>query len=88
MNIQIDETFAKDIRKLKSKPLEKKAAQLIREIIGASRLSDIKNIKQLKGSAIHYRIRLGDYRAGLIYKNNTVYLIRILHRKEIYRYFP
>lgn len=88
MNIRIDETFQKDLRKLKNKLLESKTAILIREIISAEYLTEIKNIKQLKGSTIHYRIRIGDYRVGLIYQNNTVYLIRILHRKEIYRYFP
>jgi mRNA interferase RelE/StbE len=88
MNIRIDETFQKDLRKLKNKLLESKTAILIREIISAEYLTEIKNIKQLKGSTIHYRIRIGDYRVGLIFQNNTVYLIRILHRKEIYRYFP
>jgi mRNA interferase RelE/StbE len=88
MNIRIDETFQKDLRKLKNKPLETKTALLIREIINAEYLTEIKNIKQLRGSTIHYRIRIGDYRVGLICQNNTVYLIRLLHRKKTYRYFP
>lgn len=88
MNIKIDETFEKDLRKLRSKPLETKTALLIREIIDSEFLSEIKNIKQLKGSNIHYRVRIGDYRVGLIFQKNTIYLIRILHRKEIYRFFP
>ncbi len=88
MNIKIDETFEKDLRKLRSKPLETKTALLIREIIDAESLSEIKNIKQLKGSNIHYRVRIGDYRVGLIFQKNIIFLIRILHRKEIYRFFP
>lgn len=88
MNIKIDETFEKDLRKLRNKPLEIKTALLIHEIIDAEFLSEIKNIKQLKGSNIHYRVRIGDYRVGLIFQKNIVLLIRILHRKEIYRFFP
>ena len=88
MNIRIDETFEKDLRKIKSKPLDKKVALLIHEIIAAKGLTDIRNVKLLKGSDIHYRIRLGDYRVGLIFSGNTVILVRILHRKEIYRFFP
>ncbi|MGH2412635.1 MAG: type II toxin-antitoxin system RelE family toxin, partial [Microcystaceae cyanobacterium] len=35
-----------------------------------------------------YRIRLGDYRIGLFIEGKTVTFARVLHRKEIYRYFP
>ena len=88
MNIRIDTTFDKDLRKIKSKPLEQNVALLIREIIAAKALTDLRNIKLLKGSDVHYRIRLGDYRVGLILSGATVILVRILHRKEIYRFFP
>lgn len=36
----------------------------------------------------YYRIRVGDYRLGLALEGDTVILVRFLHRKEIYRYFP
>jgi mRNA interferase RelE/StbE len=88
MNIRIDTTFEKDLRKIKSKPLEQKVALLIREILAAESLGEIRNIKLLKGSDVHYRIRIGDYRVGLIFSGKTIILIRILHRKEIYRFFP
>lgn len=32
--------------------------------------------------------RLGEYRVGIFLENDTVILARILHRKEVYRYFP
>ena len=48
----------------------------------------IKNIKKLKGHHDFYRIRIGDYRIGLESKNKTIELIRFLHRKDIYKYFP
>lgn len=88
MNIRIDETFEKDLRKIKSKPLDKKVALLIRELLAAESLTEIRNLKLLKGSDVHYRIRLGDYRVGLIVSGKTLILVRILHRKEIYRFFP
>jgi mRNA-degrading endonuclease RelE of RelBE toxin-antitoxin system len=31
---------------------------------------------------------LGDYRLGLVIEDDIVTLVRILHRKDIYRYFP
>jgi mRNA interferase RelE/StbE len=88
MNVRIDTTFEKDLRKIKSKPLKQKVALLIREILTAESLTEIRNLKLLKGSDVHYRIRLGDYRVGLIVSGKTLILVRILHRKEIYRFFP
>ena len=88
MNIRIDVTFEKDLRKIKSKPLDKKVALLIRDLLAAESLTEIRNLKMLKGSDVHYRIRLGDYRVGLIVSGKTLILVRILHRKEIYRFFP
>lgn len=88
MNVKIDGTFEKDLRKIKSKPLDKKVALLIRELIAEESPTEIRNIKLLKGSDVHYRIRLGDYRVGLILTGKTFILVRILHRKEIYRFFP
>ena len=88
MNIRIDTTFEKDLRKIKNKPLEQKVALLIREIIAEESLTEIRNLKQLKGSEMHCRIRLGDYRVGFIVSGKTLILVRILHRKEIYLFFP
>ncbi len=34
------------------------------------------------------RIRIGDYRLGIIFDGETLIFERVLHRKEIYRYFP
>ena len=33
-------------------------------------------------------LRIKDYRIGLYFNEETLYLVRILHRKEIYKFFP
>ncbi|WP_202218315.1 type II toxin-antitoxin system RelE/ParE family toxin [Okeania sp. KiyG1] len=48
----------------------------------------MRNIKKLKGEEEYYRIRVGDYRLGIKVNDGIVFFVRILHRKEIYRYFP
>lgn len=35
-----------------------------------------------------YRIRIREYLLGLEVEDGTVTMIRCLHRKEVYRYFP
>jgi len=42
----------------------------------------------MQGYSNSYRIRVGDYRIGIEIFGNTVEVIRTLHRKEFYRYFP
>ncbi|MBP1468695.1 type II toxin-antitoxin system RelE/ParE family toxin [Candidatus Chloroploca sp. M-50] len=36
----------------------------------------------------YYRIRIGDYRLGLFVEDDTITVVRFLHRRDIYRYFP
>jgi len=57
-------------------------------IENASSLAEIPNVKRLAGGNHFYRIRLGDYRVGITVHRNSVELVRVLHRREIYRYFP
>jgi mRNA interferase RelE/StbE len=43
---------------------------------------------KLKADGNFYRIRSGDYRLGKIIEGGTATFVRLLHRSEIYRYFP
>jgi mRNA interferase RelE/StbE len=52
-------------------------------------LKDFPNIKAMVGYPGYYRFRFGDYRIGFIITDDVVViLMRILHRREFYRYFP
>ncbi|MGK7945796.1 MAG: type II toxin-antitoxin system RelE/ParE family toxin, partial [Microcystaceae cyanobacterium] len=33
-------------------------------------------------------IRVGNYRIGFFGENDTITFVRVLHRREFYRYFP
>ena len=68
--------------------MQERIARVIEDIENADKLSDIKNLKKMKGYTISYRIRIGNYRLGFYFENNTVELARIVLRKDIYRYFP
>ncbi len=54
----------------------------------AESLNELSNLKKLKGHSAAYRIKIKNYRVGFFVENDTVILSRILHRKEVYRYFP
>ncbi|WP_373535044.1 type II toxin-antitoxin system RelE/ParE family toxin [Microcoleus sp.] len=57
------------------------------EIANVNDLQTIVNLKKLKGDNT-YRFRVGDYRIGFYFDGETVTFARVLHRKDIYRYFP
>lgn len=89
MKILIDKTFSKDISKIKDRKILQNINDLLSGLEAAETLSDIPNTKKIKGYKTFFRIRLGDYRLGLeAIDEETLCLIRLLHRKDIYNYFP
>ena len=88
MNILVDKSFEKDITKLTDRKILNSIADCISEIQLKNKLSELSNCKKLKGSKNCYRLRIGDYRIGFIFENNTIELIRFLHRSKIYKFFP
>ena len=88
MEIKIDKSFQKDTRRIKDKSILVKIADTIEAIQKARNLSEIRNLKKLRGAQLTYRIKIGDYRIGIIISESTVEFIRCLHRKDIYKYFP
>ncbi len=88
MNLEFKGSFVKDLKKIKEKQLQGQIRELIEKVEASANITELENMKKLSGSDVYYRIRLGDYRVGLKIENNTVYFVRFLHRKDIYRYFP
>ncbi|MCA0363917.1 MAG: type II toxin-antitoxin system RelE/ParE family toxin [Bacteroidetes bacterium] len=88
MKVKIDTSFERDVKKIKDILILKKLGNLITSCINAGQLQDINNCKKLNGFKNYYRIRLNDYRIGLRVENEELIFERILHRKEIYRFFP
>ena len=76
MNIEFKKSFARDLRKRKQdKSLFKRIQQIINEVDEAESINNIRNLKKLKAEGSFYRIRLGDYRLGLIIENDIVFAL-------------
>jgi mRNA interferase RelE/StbE len=80
-------SFEKDLNKLRDADLLCKVQAVIEEAEAAN-LVDINNLKKLKADGNYYRIRVGNYRIGLVLDKTEIIFVRVLHRKEMYRYFP
>ena len=88
MKVRFKASFASDLRALTDKSLLERVKALLATVESAETLHDIPNLMKLRGIGSYYRIRLGDYRVGLAVEENAIVFIRLLHRREIYRYFP
>ena len=88
MNSDFTESFLKDLRAIKDKGVLRRVRELIESVEQVQSLGELSNIKKLKGGGHYYRVRVGDYRIGLLIEKEIVTFVRALNRKEIYRYFP
>ena len=88
MQVIFRRSFAKDLKKIRRKALRQEVQAVIEQIEQSTTLYDLPNVKHLTSEGPYYRIRIGDYRLGLLVEDDTVTMVRFLHRREIYRYFP
>jgi mRNA interferase RelE/StbE len=88
LNVRFKASFARDLRALKDKALLERIKELIASVEAAQSLADVSNLKKLRGGGGYYRVRIGDYRVGLATEEGVVVFVRVLHRREVYRYFP
>jgi mRNA interferase RelE/StbE len=89
MIVEFDKSFSKCLGKVGDKSILKKTESFIFKLETCARLEDISGIKKLQGHPTYYRYRLGDYRLGFeLIDSNTVRLIILAHRKDVYKIFP
>jgi mRNA interferase RelE/StbE len=88
VEVEFRKSFEKDLSKLRDKGMLTRIKEVILEIEDAETLEDVSNIKKLKADGEYYRIRVGDYRIGILLNEDVVVFVRVLHRKDVYRYFP
>lgn len=88
MKVQINKKFLKDLAKLPASDRQKIETFLFEESERIESVESAGMFEKLKGYHSYYRVRFGNYRVGVRYEDETLIFERVLHRKEIYRYFP
>ena len=58
------------------------------ELPKAKAPSELRKIEKMRGYKNSYKARFGDYRVGFRLTHDSIVCERVLHRKEIYRFFP
>jgi mRNA interferase RelE/StbE len=86
--VRFAESFAKDLRRVREPATLQRIREVIERLEEAEALTQLSQVKKLSGKGPYFRIRVGDYRIGMRVEGEAVILVRLLHRREIYRFFP
>jgi mRNA interferase RelE/StbE len=82
------ESFARDLAAVTNPQLLRRIREAITAVERAKTFHEIPQLKRLETRGKYYRIRIGDYRLGLVFEDGAFTLVRCLNRKELYRFFP
>lgn len=88
MNIVFNKKFLKELNEIQKKEREIIENFVFNELSNYSSIQEVGKIEKLKGYDKYYKVRFGNYRIGLKFESNILTLERVLHRKEIYKFFP
>ncbi len=80
MIVVIKKSAIKDFKKI-SEPFK---TQIKKAVQGLENYPDVSNIKRLTNFQPLYRMRVGNYRVLFDIEDNTIFVARIRHRKEVY----
>jgi len=88
MNVSYKKRFLKDLSNIPNEIKHRILDIAFERIPQAENLREIDGLKKIKGFSGYYRLRISDYRIGILVESEKVVFCRVLHRKDIYKYFP
>ncbi len=89
MIVSFKKVFLKDLEKLNENDARHIKKMVFKTFPSANNISEFHNVKKLKGTSSFFRMRVGDYRIGFeLRSTDHIVFYRVLHRKDIYKYFP
>lgn len=87
MEVEFLRSFEKDLNKADAS-MRRKILSIVVRMEEARTLSDMPQVKKLKGHKEAYRLRIGHFRLGFFVQGDKLQLARLLDRRDIYRFFP
>ena len=82
MRIEYADSFDKSIKKLKDKIAIKRLLELIKKLEQAKSLREISNVESITNNDFAYRIRTGDYRLVVKYRDGEIKILLIEYLKR------
>ncbi len=88
MEILINKRFLKDLAEIPVRDRRRIEKFVFEDIQKVDSTYHIPNFSKLSGYDNYFKIRFGDYRAGIRIEGNVLVFERVLHRKNIYKFYP
>jgi mRNA interferase RelE/StbE len=76
-----------DLEKAKDKHILKRVKEVVTRAKSAESIEEIKDLNALHDYKTCHRINLGEYQIGIQVEKQKLIFVRLIHRKDIYRYF-
>ena len=81
-------SFGRDLKKIRDRRILDRVKDAILGVENADGHHEIVAIKKIAGDDHSFRIRIGEYRIGLLIDGDRAEFVRCLHRRDMYRFFP
>lgn len=88
MRVEYRKKFLKQLAELPATVRPKIEQFAFENLAQAGSIFELGKIEKMQGYDDFYKVRFGDYRVGLIVKDDVVVVATVMHRKEIYKFFP
>ena len=88
MEVRYSQAFIRDLRRVRDASIRRRVDRALDDLEAASTIAEVAGAVRIASETRRCRIRIGDYRLGFALDGDAVTLMRFMHRREIYRYFP
>jgi mRNA interferase RelE/StbE len=88
MEVRYSKKFLKQLASVPSETRVKIEEFVFDELISTSSISSLGKVEKMQGYQGFYKVRFGNYRVGLAIENEVVIVKTVMHRRDIYKFFP
>jgi mRNA interferase RelE/StbE len=88
VEVILKKRFLKDLAAIPTPYRQRIETFVFQQLSSVQSMTDLGNIEKMRGYTNYYKARFGDYRIGFSLEGKILKAERVLHRKEIYKFFP
>lgn len=88
MKIKYSKKFLKQLAAVPGDIRSKIESFVFEELVSTSSIYEMGKVEKMKGYDGFYKVRFGNYRLGLVIENEVIAVKVVMHRREIYKFFP
>jgi mRNA interferase RelE/StbE len=88
MEVRYSKKFLKQLAGIPSDSRSKIETFVFSDIVTVNSIAELGKVEKMQGYDGFYKVRFGQYRLGLVIENGIITVKTVMHRKEIYNFFP